>query len=209
MGEPHARAGGRPMDPARNAAILAAALEGLAERGYDRLTMDDIAARAHAGKDTLYRRWASKAELVVDAMAAHRAAVAPAEVPDTGSLTGDFQVMAATVPRFSESGLRIFAGLMTAASRDPELATAMDAQLLSVPRHALRQVLERAADRGEIPPGRNLGLAPDVVIGLNLLRVITGHTVDRTFMHRVLNEVLLPLVTAPTGHIPAPGESNA
>ena len=120
------------MDPARDAAILAAALEGLTERGYDRLTMDDIAARAHAGKDTLYRRWASKAELVVDAMAAHRAAVAPAEVPDTGSLAGDFHAMISTVPRFSESGLRIFAGLVTAASRDPELATAVDAQLLSM-----------------------------------------------------------------------------
>ena len=196
------------MDPARDAAILAAALEGLTERGYDRLTMDDIAARAHAGKDTLYRRWASKAELVVDAMAAHRAAVAPAEVPDTGSLAGDFHAMISTVPRFSDSGLRIFAGLVTAASRDPELATAVDAQLLSMPRRALRQVLERAADRGEIPDGRNLDLAPDVVIGLNLLHIITGHPVDRTFMHRVLYEVLLPLVTAPTGIIPTPGESG-
>ena len=84
----------------------------------------------------------------------------------------------------------------------------MDAQLLSMPRRALRQVLERAADRGEIPAGRNLDLAPDVVIGLNLLHIITGHPVDRTFMHRVLYEVLLPLVTAPTGIIPTPGESG-
>ena len=98
-------------------------------------------------------------------MAAHRAAVAPAEVPDTGSLAGDFQVMISTVPRFSESGLRIFTGLVTAASRDLELATAVDAQLSSMPRRALRQVLQRAADRGEIPASRNLDLAPDVVIG--------------------------------------------
>lgn len=84
----------------------------------------------------------------------------------------------------------------------------MDAQLLSMPRRALRQVLERAADRAEIPDGRNLDLAPDVVIGLNLLHIITGRPVDRTFMHRVLYEVLLPLVTAPTGIIPTPGESG-
>ena len=77
-----------------------------------------------------------------------------------------------------------------------------------MPRRALRQVLERAADRAEIPDGRNLDLAPDVVIGLNLLHIITGRPVDRTFMHRVLYEVLLPLVTAPTGIIPAPGESG-
>jgi AcrR family transcriptional regulator len=58
---------GRQLDPARDAAILAAAFDGLAELGYDRLSMDEIAARAHAGKGALYRRWPSKARLVVDA----------------------------------------------------------------------------------------------------------------------------------------------
>ena len=63
---------GRPPDPNREAAILRAALEGLAEYGYDRLTMDEIAARARAGKGALYRRWSSKAALVVDAVIAWR-----------------------------------------------------------------------------------------------------------------------------------------
>lgn len=59
--------GGRPLDSSRDAAILEAALEGLAQRGYDLLTMDAIAARARAGKGALYRRWPSKAALVADA----------------------------------------------------------------------------------------------------------------------------------------------
>src|ERR1035441_4551127 len=69
---------GRPPDPNREAAILQAALEGLAEHGYDRLTMDEIAALAHAGKGALYRRWPSKAAIVVDAVIAWRLARAPA-----------------------------------------------------------------------------------------------------------------------------------
>ena len=69
--------GGRPLDSSRRAAILEAALEGLAERGYDLLTMDEIAARAHAGKGALYRRWPSKAALVADAVLAWREKLGP------------------------------------------------------------------------------------------------------------------------------------
>ena len=64
---------------------MRAALEGLAEVGYDRLSMDAIAARAHAGKGALYRRWPSKAALVVDAINAWREARGPLSIPDTES----------------------------------------------------------------------------------------------------------------------------
>ena len=69
--------GGRPLDPARDEAIMQAALGGLAELGYDRLSMDEIASRAHAGKGALYRRWPSKAALVVAAVSAWREEQAP------------------------------------------------------------------------------------------------------------------------------------
>ena len=87
------RHAGRQLDPSRAAAIMAAALEGLAEVGYDRLSMGEIAARAHAGKDALYRRWPSKAALVVDAVAAWRQRFAPLTIPDTGSLRGDLELL--------------------------------------------------------------------------------------------------------------------
>src|ERR1700685_2090770 len=63
---------GRPRDQSLDQAILRATLEGLADLGYDRLSMDEIAARAHAGKGALYRRWPSKAAVVVAAMIAWR-----------------------------------------------------------------------------------------------------------------------------------------
>ncbi|MBN9376091.1 MAG: helix-turn-helix transcriptional regulator, partial [Cellulomonas sp.] len=81
---------GRPRDMTRDAEILQAARDELAERGYERMTVAAVAARAGAGKATVYRRWASKAELVLDAaMCTADTALTIDRVPDTGSLAGD------------------------------------------------------------------------------------------------------------------------
>jgi AcrR family transcriptional regulator len=191
---------GRPLDPSRDAAILHAALEGLAEVGYDRLTMDEIAARARAGKGALYRRWPSKAALVVDALIAWREQLAPLDAPDTGSLRGDIDAIIEQVPDFSDADrrmMRVISGVATAAARDPELAAAFRNQIFERPRALLRHVLDRAAERGEIPDGRRLDLVPDVLIGLNILGVVLGRPPDREFVRRVFTEIIYPLVTAP------------
>jgi AcrR family transcriptional regulator len=190
---------GRPLDPSRDSAILHAALEGLAEVGYDRLTMDEIAARAHAGKGALYRRWPSKAALVVDALVAWREQLAPLDPPDTGSLRGDIDAIVAAVPDFSDSDQRmmgVISGIATAAARDPELAAAFRGQVFDRPRSLLRGVLDHAAERGEIPPGRQLDLVPDILIGLNMIRLVLGQPPDREFIRRVFAEVIYPLVTS-------------
>jgi AcrR family transcriptional regulator len=196
--EKHSRSG-RPLDPSRDSAILHAALEGLAEVGYDRLTMDEIAARAHAGKGALYRRWPSKAALVVDALVAWREQLAPLDPPDTGSLRGDIDAIVAAVPDFSDTDQRmmgVISGIATAAARDPELAAAFRGQVFDRPRSLLRGVLDHAAERGEIPPGRQLDLVPDILIGLNMLRLVLGQPPDREFIRRVFAEVIYPLVTS-------------
>jgi AcrR family transcriptional regulator len=187
---------GRPFDPNREVAILRAALEGLAEHGYDRLTMDEIAARAHAGKGALYRRWPSKEALVVDAVIAWRSARSPIAIPDTGSVRGDLDAALAAMREFDdrdEAVLTVCLGLVTAARRDPELAAAIDANLLEVPRHALREVFDRAVTRGEIPPDRDLSLVPDVILGLNFVRSMIGKPLDNVFVRRVFDDVILPL----------------
>jgi AcrR family transcriptional regulator len=189
---------GRPRDPARDDAILSAALEGLAELGYDRLSMDEIAARAHAGKGALYRRWPSKAALVVAAVMAWREHATPLTIPDTGSLTGDIDAMIAGVPEVDEAAKRLMAvvvGLAGAASRDPELRTALSTNLLARPRHAVRAVLERAVARGEIAPELDLELVPDILLGLNVLRILLGDPPDRDYVSRVLNTIIYPFVT--------------
>jgi hypothetical protein len=94
----------------------------------------------------------------------------------------------------------------TVAVREPTLAAAIDELVLAQPRQMLKAVLDRAVGRGEISPDRDLTLVPDVVLGLNMLRVVTGRPVDRVFVRRVLEDIILPLVTASA---PEPGLPRA
>lgn len=197
-GEPSPTRGGRPLDPSRHAAILEAALEGLAELGYNRLSMDEIAARAHAGKGALYRRWRSKAALVVDAVIAWRESRAPLQIADTGSLLGDIEAMIDAVPDYDEAAWRqvgVFYGLVTAAGRDSDLRQAIATHIFGRPRRVLAEVFERAMARGEIPTDRDFDLIADVVLGLNFMRISTGRVPDREYLTRVFKTVVYPLLT--------------
>ncbi len=190
----------RRLDPSLDAAILEATLAGVAELGYDRLTMDDIASRAGVGKAAIYRRWASKAMVVADAIAHWRRRLGPIEPPDTGSLRGDIAALVAAVPDLDapdSSTVQVIIGVATAAMHDPVLAAALDDLVLSTPRHIIGAVLRHAVARGEIPAHRDLSLIPDAAMGLNVLRVLTGRPIDRVFARRVLEGVILPLAGAP------------
>jgi AcrR family transcriptional regulator len=194
------RRGGRPLDRDRDAAIRMAALQGLAELGYDRLSMEEIASRAKAGKGALYRRWPSKAALVVDAIVAWREEVVPVVIPDTGTLMGDLEALVAALPDFDatvQQQMSVLLGLLTAAGRDPELQQALSDGILERPRRVLQEVLQRGVARGEIAPERDLSLVPDILIGLNLMRIVLGDMPDRDYVRRVILGVIHPLVTAP------------
>src|ERR687890_2339532 len=90
--DPHRTSrGGRPRDPSRDGVIRAAILSLLAEVGYGSLTMDAVASEAGVGKATIYRRWRTKQDLVVDTISELNRA--DAEAVDTGSLEGDLRSM--------------------------------------------------------------------------------------------------------------------
>jgi len=187
------------LDRSLDAAILDAALAGVAERGYDRLSMDDIAARARVGKAAIYRRWPSKAVVVADAIAHWRRRLGPVEPPSTGSLRGDIEALIAAVPDLNDaelSTIQVVVGVATAAMHNPVLAAALDDLVLSTPRQVVRAVLDHAVARGEIPAGRDLSLIPDVALGLNVLRLMTGRPIDRVYVRRVLEDVIMPLAGA-------------
>jgi AcrR family transcriptional regulator len=186
-------------DPTLGAAILEAALEGLGELGYDRMSMDDIASRAGVGKAAIYRRWPSKAAVVAEAIAHWRRGLGPVDPPNTGSLRGDIEALVAAVPDFDEAALstiRVIVGAATAAMHYPVLAAALDDLALSVPRQTIKAVLDQAVTRGEISGGRDLTLIPDALLGLNVLRVMTGRPIDRVYVRRALEGVLLALAAA-------------
>ena len=187
---------GRPLDATRDAALRQAALELLAEIGYDRLTMDSVAARARASKATLYRRWCGKAELVVDALGGLKGAPC---VPDTGSLQGDLEAVAAGSTGVDDRfHAQVMLGLITALAHDGELREVFRARLIEPRMAGMRQVLERAAARGEVDGERDLDLVVSLFPALVFHRLLTtGEVPDREFTARVMHDVILPLATAP------------
>ena len=94
--DPQSARTGRPRTTAADAAILEATRAALVDLGWSKLTMGDVAARAGVAKTTLYRRWAGKNELVVDAVAA---LFDELELPDRGSLAADIEGWCSSSPR--------------------------------------------------------------------------------------------------------------
>src|SRR3954468_22368206 len=88
---------GRPRDPELEQRLLGAAWSLLRSRGYDALTLTKVAAQAQAHRTDVYRRWSSKAQLVVDVLAEH---LPPVSDPDTGTLRSDLR---AIIDDFAES----------------------------------------------------------------------------------------------------------
>ncbi|SPM42112.1 TetR family transcriptional regulator [Mycobacterium numidiamassiliense] len=189
-------------DPSLDAAILEAALAGLGELGYERMSMDDIASRARVGKAAIYRRWSSKPAVVADAIAHWRRTLGPVEPPNTGGLRSDIDALVDAVPDFDADALntiKVIVGVATAAMHHPVLAAALDDLALSTPRQIISAVLDHAVARGDIPAGRDLTLVPDALMGLNVLRVMTGRPIDRVYVRRALETLILPLAAADPG----------
>jgi AcrR family transcriptional regulator len=189
---------GRKRDESRDPEILRAALDELAESGYERMTMDAVAARARTGKATIYRRWPSKAQLVVDAIASTGdKSITVADIPDTGSLRGDLLALADAGLREENSGkLRILAGLISALPRNPDLAAIVGERLVTPRTTLMRELLERAVARGEVAPGRDLGMLALTGPAMTVYRVmITNEPMDRAFYAAMVDEILLPMAT--------------
>ena len=188
---------GRKRDHTRDPEILDAALEVLAETGYDGMTIDMVAARAKAGKATLYRRWASKGELVIDAVACMKQAdLSPENLPDTGSLRGDLVAMIKPhTLEESERKLRVMAGLMSLLASNPDLAEAAHAAIVE-PRLAINRLfLQRAIDRGEISAETNIELIASISQSMASYRLLMlRKPMTRDFALSVLDNVILPAV---------------
>src|SRR4051794_13634914 len=143
---------GRPRDPELRRAILAAAMALIAEVGYDRMTVDAIAARSGVSKPTLYRRWShGKAELVADAIRERHAESGP--LPDTGSLGGDLLALVALQSGRLLDEAHLACGLAAQMRTSPELAAVMREHVIAEERARVETILERARARAELAPG--------------------------------------------------------
>jgi len=188
---------GRKRDHSRDAEILEAALDVLAETGYDGMTVDMVAARAKAGKATLYRRWASKSELVIDAVACMKQ-IDPdfSKLPDTGSLRDDLVAMI-KAPSIAEGErkMRVFAGVMSMISSSPELVDSVHAALVEPRLNVNRFLLRRAIERGEIRPDvdvETLALVSQAMVSYRVLML--REPIDRAFLVSIIDGVIMPAV---------------
>jgi AcrR family transcriptional regulator len=194
---------GRPRDDSRDAVILDAALALLGQVGYDRLTIDAVAAKAKASKATVYRRWPGKAALVVDALQTINGLkpnptddAAHCHWPDTGSLRGDLIAGCRNfVDRLNSDEGKLVAAVMTAQSRDPELAKAMRAATYDDKRRSCRILADRALARGELTSTAGADTFVEVLPAIMFNRLlISGEPFDDAFITHVVDDIAMPLL---------------
>jgi AcrR family transcriptional regulator len=183
---PPRRQPGRPLDPDASAALLRATLELLDEKGYAGLRVDDVARRAGAGLGALYRRWTTKRELVVAALASMRDdedVAGTTDDPVADILEGLVQMAAAmTGPR-----ARLLRSLL--ADDDPELAAAVRQAKIDPVIEANRRRVERV-----------LGPAPDLVTRADIgpaIIVFGAVVLGRKYDRRQLHDEVLPIMLGP------------
>jgi AcrR family transcriptional regulator len=176
--EPEPRRPGRPREARIDAAIRAAALELMADLGVGDLRVDDVADRAGVGKAAIYRRHASKDELVTAAVSS---LVSEIRIPDTGSTREDLIVLMREAVALYRDPLRagVMPGLVGEMHRRPDLARAVRDGFLDARRRALRTVLDRGVARGDLRADLDVELALDVLGGPLFYRLlITGGPID-------------------------------
>ena len=165
---------GRPRDPEADGRILAAASSLILLRGYESMTVDEVASSAGVGKATVYRRWSRKEDLAVAAMEQlYRDEMPP---PNTGSIRGDLLAMYASVLGFvnSPAGTDYVRTTVKESMRDDRIA-ALYRQANDRAEQTAQHVFQRAIDRGEVRADVNMAAAVQFLGGMITLRAVAGH----------------------------------
>ena len=204
----NADAGTRPrVEGDREQQILEATLDVLVDVGYDRLTMDAVAAAARASKATLYRRWSSKAVLVIDALLSQKG---PHHLPDTGNLRGDLLGAFCGMGGLTDQRqTTILASVLTAIARDEDFATVFRRDFIGPKAAMTAELFARAQARGEIGPDVDVDLVAHALPGIVLHRqFLLGELPDAAFITQVVDQIILPAVAAgqAPAHLPHPTE---
>jgi AcrR family transcriptional regulator len=163
-------------------AVLEAADDLLSEIGFAAVTMERIAARAGVGKQTIYRWWPSKTDVLMDAFLDD--AFQNLRPPDGGNLSQNLRTHLRNLAKFlteSDAGT-VFRALAGQAQHDPKIASRFRKDYLSRQRVVDRVPLQRAIERGELASDTDIELAVDQLVGPIYYRVlVTGEPVDKKF----------------------------
>jgi AcrR family transcriptional regulator len=183
---------GRPRDARADEAILAAAGEVLAELGVAGFSVDAVAARARVGKATIYRRWASRAELLLET--AHLATPVLPD-PDTGSVREDLVVLTvAMAEKFRDTVAgKVLPAVAAEAAVNPEMRATLS-RFVCERRQRAMTALRRGIERGELPADIDMELALDLGSGPVFIRMLfTDQPVDRPMIESTIDIVLAGL----------------
>lgn len=182
-----------PWSP-RECELLAVTLELLQEHGYDRLSLEAVATTARASKATLYRRWPTKAELVLAAFVEGTRHVAVD--PDTGTLRGDLLTLGEQIRDHVSLHALTIRAVLVETSRSVELDAMMQEQFLEQRKALMAQVLARAVDRGEITASAITEDLWDVLPGYLIYRtVLTGRAPSQKSVQDLVDNVVIPSLT--------------
>jgi AcrR family transcriptional regulator len=170
--------------------ILEAAAELLDERGYLNMTIEEVARRAGAGKQTIYRWWGGKPMLALDA---HFTQPAPPPLLRVASVEAELRAhLTATISTLqARPRAGTLAGLLAAAQADPDVAAALRERFLQPQQAALRSIFERGKARGELPSLSDPSLLADLICGPIWYRLLLGHALlDDTLIEALITSTL-------------------
>ncbi len=183
---------GRRRSETSHQAILQAAAALLQELGYVGMSIEAIARRAGVGKQTIYRWWPSKAEVVLEV---HETLVAQSLVdPDTGSVQRDLVdwIDQMTMLLNTATSAQALAGIMAEAQVNGALAHKFRAKIITGRRRVIGEMLQRGIQRGELRDDLNLELAADLIYSPILYRLLLGDTsLNRQFAEQLVDQLLL------------------
>ena len=178
----------------RETELLVVTLQLLQEHGYDRLTLDAVAAGARASKATVYRRWPSKAELVLAAFIEGCRQIAVH--PDTGTLRGDLLQLGHVISQQSHEQAGIIRAVLVEISRHPALHDAMQSEFLDQRKALLHEVLRDAVLRGEIDAAAISDELWDLLPGYLIFRsIMPNRPPTEQTVEALIDEVIIPSLT--------------
>ena len=186
---PPPRAPGRPRSERVDEAILAAARAELAERGYARMSVDAVAARAGVSKPTVYLRHPTKADLATAAIASMRAEPRPGPTADVrADLIAHLRLLRVGLER--PYGMATLGTVLAEEHETPELLALFRERLVKPRRRELRAVLEAARERGDLRADANLDVAVNALVGAFFARYLAGESLGGRFVRALVDTVL-------------------
>lgn len=190
------RTAGRKRPPSKNddrgAEIRDAVVELVARHGYDSVTVDAVAAESGAAKATVYRRWSTKAELVVDAV---RGSISmPVEANDTGGVLSDLVMALSDVAEALQRDANFLIALLDASRRHEDVWEIMSTQFHESGRVIDRIPLKRAIARGELSPNCKTLYVDEVAMPVLMHRILWHEPVDAGFVEQLVDGIIAPLL---------------